>query len=128
MRILSCVALIFVLVFQSCCTTKKDIEADHSTTTSQLKNTKTKVLNDRMKKEGYTFGEVEYQEDSDCTYVIIDKYSPSRYDAVNFDADNFLAFKKDGLKIYFKFKPLRMQNRCPDALPIKLISVKKGQD
>ncbi|MCH2489393.1 MAG: hypothetical protein MK211_04520 [Flavobacteriales bacterium] len=44
------------------------------------------------------------------------------YDPINLED----AFKVDGLKIQFKFRPLRMKNRCSNANPIHIIELSKG--
>jgi hypothetical protein len=129
MRFSIFITLILVSIFQSCNSTKKEIEADDTTsTTTQLKNGIDKILDERMKKEGYEFGVVQYLEDSDCSYVIYNESSHARLDPFNFISKDFSEFKENGLKVYFKYKPLRMMNRCSEASPIELISVIKRKN
>ncbi len=127
MRFSASIALILVFIFQSCNSTKKEIEADDTTptTTTILKNAIDKILDERMKKEGYSFGTVIFLENSDCSYVILDEISEVNFDPVNFDSSEFSEFKKDDQKVYYKYRPLRMMNRCAEASPIALLSVRE---
>jgi hypothetical protein len=129
MRSLPQLLLITVMILQSCHSTKRELDTDSGKTapkmTSLVKDSMTKVLEERMKKEGYEIGIVKYLENSDCSYVILNDTTQKKLDAINFDSNEFSEFKENGLRIFFKYKPLRMMNRCTEAAPIVLISVFK---
>ena len=75
--------------------------------------------------EGYKMGTVQLNKDSACKYTILVDKSNIRFDPVNMDDKRFEAFKSDAQKVYFKFRPLRMMNRCPEAQPIEIEDIKK---
>ena len=88
----------------------------------------TQTIKVQMDSEGYIKGIVKVLKDSDCPFIIIDETSRTQLDPINFDLPEFAEYKNDGIKIYFKYKPLRRMNRCNDASPIEVESIKKRED
>lgn len=81
-----------------------------------------------MKKEGFKIGVVNFNEDGRCVYTITDQSTNVIYDPVNFmeiAADNL---RFDAVTVYFKFRPLRMMNRCENLQPIEITEIKKRED
>ena len=75
-----------------------------------------KVAEEAFDPTGYTSGIIEYsQEKDDCEYTIKLKEG-LYYDPINLED----GFKKDGMAVYFKFRGLRMMNRCPKANPVSI--------
>lgn len=72
---------------------------------------------------GYTSGVIEYsKEKDDCEYTIKLKEG-LYYDPINLEDD----FKKDGMAVYFKFRGLRMMNRCTKANPVSIEEMVKAK-
>ncbi len=124
--------LLFALLLQSCHSTKQEVES-HQTpkkrdTLSKLKQSMSSLIEDKLIEEGYDIGIVKYVENSDCPYVIYNENSKVQFDPINFDSTEFASFKSNDLKVYFKYRPLRRMNRCNEASPIELVSIKKRED
>ena len=75
--------------------------------------------------DGFTAGTVVFSTvENDCAYTIkvtnADKQTVY-YDPINLEDD----VKKDNLKVTFKFRSLKMANRCNKANPISVSEIKK---
>lgn len=112
------VLLSFVL---SCNTTKQSVE------TTNAQDTEATTMDKDDLKEGYTMGTITYHKDSKCTYIITVEKSGIKFDPINIDMEAYNPFKVDGANIYFKYRPLRMKNRCTEAQPIALEAIKKRE-
>lgn len=53
---------------------------------------------------------------SGCEYTIRVKEVSYSLDPTNLGDE----FKKDGLKVRFSYRPLRMQSRCPESQPVEV--------
>jgi hypothetical protein len=73
-------------------------------------------------KEGYTLGIIEPKGGGNCGWMISD-IANKKYDPINIEHEKFLRFSLKKEKIYFKFLPLRMKNRCENISPIQLIEI-----
>ena len=83
-------------------------------------------FNDKqMKHDGFDIGHVKYQPESNCDYIIINKDTHVKLDPINIGDKSFIFLKNDIKSIYYKYRPLRRMNRCPEAIPILLVTVKK---
>ncbi len=106
-----------VLSILSC---KSTTEVDKDNTTEK---TSEKEVFDAT---GYTTGTIVYsKEEGDCAYTIQIK-DGAIYDPINME-EEYTSFKKDGMKVYFKFRGLRMANRCPNANPIHLEEIRNAE-
>lgn len=79
-----------------------------------------------MTGQGFLKGVIRYSEaEGDCPYTIEVESDDYNYmlDPLNLEA----AYKKDGSKVWFKFTPLRMPNRCEKASPVNLTEVQQRQ-
>jgi len=115
-------AFLFLSMASSCDSTK---------TTAAENETETKTaaeMDSKLVSEGFIAGTVKYQVDSKCTYVIIDEKTKVKFDPINLDEEKFMSYKKDSEKVYFKYRRLRMMNRCDDAQPVELEDIKKRED
>ena len=75
-----------------------------------------KVTEDAFDPTGYTSGTIVYsKEKDDCKYTIKLK-DGLFYDPINLED----SYKKDGMAVYFKFRGLRMMNRCNKATPVSI--------
>lgn len=75
-----------------------------------------------MMAQGFTKGTIEHStKEGDCAYTIsVDLDGNSLYyDPVNLEED----FQKDKAAVWFKFRGLRMMNRCDKATPISLSEI-----
>jgi len=83
-------------------------------------------FNDKqMKHDGFDIGHVKYQPESNCAYIIINEDTHAKLDPINIGDKSFIFLKNDIRSIYYKYRPLRRMNRCPEATPILLVTVKK---
>lgn len=115
-------AILFLSIASSCDSAKT------AATEKETETKTTKSMDSKLVAEGFIAGTVKYQADSKCTYVIVDEKTNLKYDPINIDDVKFIVFKKDADKVYFKFRLLRMMNRCEDAQPIELENIKKRED
>ena len=76
----------------------------------------------------FELGRITYLENSDCTYIIIDEKTTNKFDPINFMSAEYLQYKKNNLLIYYKYRPLRMVNRCYNIQPIELVAIEKRED
>lgn len=86
---------------------------------------KTQFNDKQMKHDGFDIGHVKYQPESNCDYIIINKDTHVKLDPINIGDKSFIFLKNDIQSIYYKYRPLRRMNRCPEAIPILLVTVKK---
>lgn len=117
-----------ITISLSCGASKSSV--DNSVVTEANANTENmKTTNNaKLLDDGYSKGTIAYLKDSKCSYIIIDEKTGVKFDPINIDSKQFSAFKKDTEKIYYKYRPLRMMNRCNEAQPIELESIKKRED
>ena len=104
-------------VFGQVHTTSKD--------TLNKKVLKTQFNDKQMKHDGFDIGHVKYQPESNCDYIIINKDTRVKLDPINIGDKSFISLKNDIQSIYYKYRPLRRMNRCPEATPILLVTIKK---
>ena len=76
----------------------------------------------KHQKEGYSTGTIIPKDNENCGWVITDSKNNS-YDPINIEEEKFVQFSLKKEKIYFKFLPLRMKNRCKNTSPISLVEV-----
>lgn len=107
-----------LLLSTGCDTVKSSTDTKTSTDSETMEKAQNRIP------EGYALGTVIYQKDSECSYIIVDEKTGVKYDPVNMDDDTYSGFKVDATKIYYKFRPLRRMNRCNEASPIELESIK----
>ena len=78
-----------------------------------------------MKHDGFDVGHVKHQPESNCDYIIINEDTHVKLDPINIADKPFIFLKNDIQSIYYRYRPLRRMNRCPEATPILLVAVKK---
>ena len=87
-------------------------------------NTEEKVTEKAFDATGYTSGTIVYSDkEGDCEYTIKLK-DGLYYDPINLEDD----YKKDGMAVYFKFRGLRMMNRCNKANPVSIDEMVKAKE
>lgn len=123
MNILIKFTVILFLAMNSSCDSAKAAASENETETKSIGSMDTKYEN-----EGYLPGMVKHQAGTKCVYVIIDEKSGLKYDPINIDEEKYMSFKKNEEKVYFKYRALRMMNRCDDAQPVELEDIKKRED
>ena len=114
--------LVAVVILQSCVLNQDKVESE-----TQISSKSSKLVKDALLKDGYELGIVKILDNSSCSFIIYNESSQAQLDPVNFNVSEYTEFKKNNLKIFFRYKPLRMMNRCNDAAPIELISVLKRE-
>jgi uncharacterized protein YceK len=112
-------ALMVIVVMSACGSTQ-----EHNQTTEN--NNTSGEMETSMQREGYLKGIIRYSAaEGDCPYAIEVESGDYSYmlDPLNLEE----AYKKDGAKVWFKFSPLRMPNRCEKANPVNLITMQERQ-
>lgn len=96
--------------------------SNKATSDSENSNIKTSMTETEMLNAGFQSGTiVASKADGDCPYVIkTDGKESVMYDPINIED----TFKKDGMKVWFTFRGLRMMNRCTKANPVELVDIK----
>lgn len=95
-----------------CCTSKKSA--------SETTNTKNIMNQEEMITNGFSYGTIEEStKEGDCQFTIrLTNNEKEVYYLDPVDLDD--SYKKDGQEVYFKFRGLRMMNRCEKANPIQI--------
>lgn len=84
------------------------------------KNTNGKIK-EKYLKAGYTVGKIEPMTSGKCSIIIT--VNDLQYDPVNISDEKFSKFTNKRTLVYFKYLPLRMQNRCSETSPISIIDM-----
>ena len=129
MNVLLKITTISLITFVFSCDASKSV-ADKNTPSETIINSQSETINTnpKMLDEGYSKGTVAYLKDSKCSYIIIDEKTGVKFDPININTKEFSVFKKDTERVYYKYRPLRMANRCNEAQPIEIESIKKRED
>jgi hypothetical protein len=110
---------LLIVTIVSCNSSAKTTEENANDNTSEMK-----VEAMKMKEAGYTSGTIVYSdEEGDCPYTIqVDgEDNDYMFDPINLDE----SYKKDGMKIWFKYGGLRMMNRCVKANPVNILEIQE---
>jgi hypothetical protein len=115
----------FIFILTSCNSYKKSSQEANSESVNN--EVKVKAMDNQMTGEGFQLGVIRYLKESECSYIIIDQTTEAQFDPINIGEDSYKAIRNDGEKVYYKYRPLRRMNRCPEANPIELIDIKKRE-
>lgn len=111
--------VVFVLcgILYSSCNASKS----HEIKEQKSENTVEEI--NKMEEEGYKKGMIVYSDkENDCEYTIkMEGNSAYFLDPITLED----AFKKDGEKVWIKFRGLRRMSRCEKANPIELLEILK---
>lgn len=113
------IIVLMALPFVFSCNSSKKVPEEPSITTE------TKEMNKELISEGYAIGMVKHIKNSECDYIIVDEKTSVEFDPINFKEDAFKSMKIDNQKVYYKYHPLRMMNRCGSYQPVKILEIKK---
>lgn len=114
-----------ILLFTSCDSPKATIQKVESEANT---NEQYQVeMEKQMIGDGFHIGEIQHLENSKCAYIIIDQTTKVKFDPINIEDEEYQSFRNDTQKIYYKFRGLRMMNRCTEAQPIQLTEIKKRE-
>ena len=115
---------ILLVALESCDSTKTAANDEAmQETTSKQQETKQDIM-----QEGYSVGTIKYLSNSKCPYIIVDEKTGAKFDPINMQEERFADYKKDQQKVFYKYRPLRMMNRCEEAQPIEIEDIKKRED
>lgn len=82
-----------------------------------------KAVETKFDPSGYQKGVIVHSEEKgDCEYTIL-LDNGTNYDPINLEN----SFKKGGMSVYFKYRGLRMANRCTKANPISIEEILEAQ-
>jgi len=119
MKIFLPIVCLLIIVFATGCTAKKGTSTE-SANGESLDNESGKL------NSAYKQGTIQLSTDDGACPVTI-KLADTNYgyllDPVNIEDK----FKQDGLAVWIKYTPLRMQNRCDNAHPVDLTEIKKSR-
>ncbi|MEZ4797160.1 MAG: hypothetical protein R2785_08315 [Flavobacteriaceae bacterium] len=115
----------FLIIFASCKSSQET--SNHAETDVINTEAEIKTMDNDMINEGFHLGEIKHLKESECTYIIIDGATNAKFDPINISEETYKSLRNDGEKVYFKYRPLRRMNRCPEANPIELIEIKKRE-
>lgn len=113
----------FLVIFMSC----KSSQETSNQTDEINSETEIKTMDNEMISEGFHLGKIKHLKESECTYIIIDGATNAKFDPINISEETYKYLRNDGEKVYYKYRPLRRMNRCPEANPIELIEIKKRE-
>ncbi|WP_151672928.1 hypothetical protein [Patiriisocius marinus] len=116
MKIFKIVMITLCVCLTVSCNSKK------ASSDSEISNMKTTMTDTEMMDAGFLAGTiVASKADGDCPFVIkTDGKESVMYDPINIED----AYKKDGMKVWFTFRGLRMMNRCTKANPVELVEMR----
>ncbi|MFC7356367.1 hypothetical protein ACFQO1_01600 [Jejudonia soesokkakensis] len=111
------------VVFLLCSILYSSCNASKSSEIKDQKSENTIEETNKMEEAGYKKGTIVYSgEENDCEYTI-KMEGNSTYFLDPIILENTL--KKDGQKVWIKFRGLRQMSRCEKANPIELIEILK---
>lgn len=121
MNLIKTSIFVLTLVAVSCCSSKKtttEVEG-RATETAEMKS-------QEMMKNGFKSGTiVASTAEGDCPFTIQMEGEETYFlDPINLEE----AYKNNGEKIWFKFSPLRMMNRCDKANPVSITEIQKREE
>lgn len=116
-----------LLLFFTSCNTSKEATQETNDNAMSNESSNHKIMDSQMVKDGFHLGEIKYLKDSECNYIIIDQTTKAKFDPINISEELYKSVRNDGEKVYYKYRPLRRMNRCPEANPIELIDIKKRE-
>ena len=111
-----------LIVLFTSCNSSKEVTSDTVNNEAEAKIMDSQLIND-----GFHLGEIQYLKDSECSYIIIDQATKAKFDPINISEESYKSVRNDGEKVYYKYRPLRRMNRCPEANPIELLEIKKRE-
>lgn len=113
---------LITLAIISCNSTAKTTEENSANDTSQAKMEAIK-----MKEAGFMSGTIVYSDaEGDCPYTIDVDSDDYQYMFDPIDLEE--KYKKDGMKVWFKFGGLRMANRCVKANPVTILEIQEKME
>ena len=120
MTFLKSTILIVSIILVSCSSGKN---ADEKT---EAKVNKERSEVQQMIDDGFQRGTIIISsEEGDCPVTIRSENNDAYLlDPLNLDEK----YKKDGEKVWVKYTPLRMANRCLNANPVNIVKIKKRED
>lgn len=112
--------LILTTILVSCSSGKNPDEK------TAAKVNKEKVEIQKLMDEGFTKGVIVASTvEGECPYTIqADNNDAYRLDPINLEEK----YKKNGEKIWVKYTPLRMKNRCDNANPVTVVKIMKREE
>ena len=124
MNIFIKIALASMFVLSQSCNSTTAAASEEQQTTEATKN-----MEQDLTAQGYSKGMLTAQKASKCTYVLVDEKTGVSFDPINLEEGTFGDFKNaEKQVVYYKFGPLRRMNRCPEAQPIFIEDIKKGEN
>lgn len=115
MTIHKTLAFFLTLTITSCCSLTKTPNTSYESDEKKLEQNEKLFL-----EQGYSKGTIVYSDvKGDCEYTILLEPDGNLFDPINLGE----SFKKDGAKIWFTFRGLRMMNRCDKANPVSIQTI-----
>ena len=118
-------SLVSLMAVSLSCNSAKTAVNDESAVNDTVTET-SKQMESQLINEGYSVGTMKYIKNSKCSYIIVDEKTKVNFDPINIDNEKFSSFKSENMKVFYKYRPLRMMNRCNEAQPIELEEMKSN--
>jgi len=114
--------LTMLLAVAGCDSTKKQA-AEEAKMQAQAQ-AETKTMNKELISRGYHVGTIKSIKTEKCSFIIVDEKTGVEFDPINFEEANFDAMRVNNQKVYYKYTPLRMMNRCGNYQPVSITDCK----
>jgi len=118
---------IALIVLSTSCNSAQETVQETDGDTMNKEQSDNKAMDAQMLIDGFHIGELKQLKDSVCEFIILDLVTKAKFDPINISEDIYKSIRNDGEKVYYKYRPLRMMNRCNVANPISLIDIKKRE-
>jgi type III secretory pathway component EscV len=122
MTLLKSLVFLFALSIISCCSTTKTVkEAENGATTNTVSMDTKKMMASGYEKATTVASSLT----GDCPFTLqIEGDNSYLLDPINLEED----YKKDGMKLWVKYTPLRMMNRCDKANPVNIVEIQRREE
>lgn len=122
MTLLKSLAFLFTFSIISCCSTTKTVKETEKDATTNTVSMDTQKMMDLGYKKATT---VASSLTGDCPFTLqIEGDNSYLLDPINLEE----GYKADGIKLWVKYTPLKMMNRCDKANPVNIVEIQKREE
>ena len=122
MTLLKSLVFLFAFSIMSCCSTNKTVtENDNDSTTNTVSMDTQKMMDLGYQKATTVASSLA----GDCPFTLqIEGDNSYLLDPVNLEE----GYKVNGIKVWVKYTPLKMMNRCDKANPVNIVEIQKREE
>ena len=122
MTLLKSLVFIFTLSIVSCCSTTKTVNETEKGSTTNIVSMDTQKMMDEGYQKATT---VASSLTGDCPITLqIEGDNSYLLDPINLEE----GYKANGIKLWVKYTPLKMMNRCDKANPVNIVEIQKREE